>query len=243
VSAVTTALTVDGLVAGYAADLPIVTGMSLTLGLGELVTIIGPNGAGKSTLVKAIAGLVRVMDGRVALDGRDITAIAPHRLPQSGVGYVAQTGNIFTTLTIHENLRVAGHTLGRELPERIAEAYDMFPDLKKYRDKRGRVLSGGQRQMLALAMTLLCRPRVILLDEPSAGLSPAIVQNVFRRLRGLADSGLALLMVEQNARAALELSDRGYVMAEGACRIDGPASALLEDPAVAEIYLGKRRVH
>lgn len=235
------ALTVEDLVAGYVADLPIVTGVSMSVALGELVTIIGPNGAGKSTLIKAIAGLVTVMGGRVRLDGADITGIQPHRLPQSGIGYVAQTGNIFTSLTVNENLRVAGHSLGREMPERVAGAYDMFPDLKRYRDKKGRVLSGGQRQMLALGMTLLCRPRVILLDEPSAGLAPAIVQEVFARLRGLADSGLALLMVEQNAHAALELSDRGYVMAEGAGKMEGPAADLLGDPKVAEIYLGKRR--
>jgi len=238
---VSAALTVDDLVAGYVADLPIVTGVSLRLSLGELVTIIGPNGAGKSTLIKAIAGLVTVMGGQVRLDDKDITGIQTHRLPQSGIGYVAQTGNIFTSLTVQENLRVAGHTLGRDLPDRMAEAYDMFPDLKRYRDKKGRVLSGGQRQMLALGMTLLCRPRVILLDEPSAGLAPAIVREVFDRLRGLADSGLALLMVEQNAHAALELSDRGYVLAEGTSRMEGPAAELLGDPRVAEIYLGKRR--
>lgn len=234
-------LAVDDLVAGYVADLPIVTGVSMTLSPGELVTIIGPNGAGKSTLVKAIAGLVTVMGGRVRLEGNDITGIQTHRLPRSGVGYVAQSSNVFTSLTVHENLRVASHTLGAERTERLADAYEMFPDLKRYRDQKGRVLSGGQRQMLALGMALVCRPRVILLDEPSAGLAPAIVQDVFSRLRALADSGLALLMVEQNARAALQLSDRGYVMAEGAAKIEGPANDLLADPKVAEIYLGTRR--
>ncbi|MEM7442634.1 MAG: ABC transporter ATP-binding protein [Pseudomonadota bacterium] len=234
-------LAVNDLVAGYAADLPIVTGVSLTVSPGELVTIIGPNGAGKSTLIKAMAGLVTVMGGRVELDGGDITGIQTHKLPSSGIGYVAQSANIFTTLTVQENFRASGHTLGRDMHDRIAEAYEIFPDLAPYKDKKGRVLSGGQRQMLALGMTLLCRPRVILLDEPSAGLAPAIVQDVFARLRGLADSGLALLMVEQNAHAALELSDRGYVMAEGAVKIEGGANDLLEDPQVAEIYLGKRR--
>ncbi len=234
-------LEVRAIVAGYVADLPIVRGASLEVGAGEVVTLIGPNGAGKSTLLKAIAGLVRVSAGAVRLAGRDITGLPTHALARAGVAYVPQTENIFTTLTVRENLLAGGHTVGPELPQRIERAYAAFPDLAERRAARGRVLSGGQRQMLAIARALLIEPAAILLDEATAGLAPRVAADLFARLRGLAGQGMAILMVEQNARAALRASDRGYVLSEGEMRISGPAADLLANPAVGEIYLGGRR--
>lgn len=234
-------LTVAQLVAGYQADLPIVNSVSMHVAEQEIVTIIGPNGAGKSTLIKAIAGLVPISSGEVTHRGRPITHQPAHELIHSGIAYVPQNANIFTTLSVHQNLCLAAYTLGAERRERIASAYAMFPDLAAKRRQKGRVLSGGQRQMLALAMALISAPGLIMMDEPTAGLAPRIINEVFQRIRALVDDGIAVLLVEQNARAALALSDRAYVLAEGRNQIDGPARALLENRQVREIYLGTRR--
>jgi ABC-type branched-subunit amino acid transport system ATPase component len=235
-------LAVEGVVAGYRPDLPIVRDMSIGVSEGELVTIIGPNGAGKSTLVKAIAGLVRVSAGRVALAGRDITNIETHRMAQARVAYVPQSANVFTTLTIEDNLKVGGTSLAKaDLPARIAAAYEAFPDLAPYRRDRAGVLSGGQRQMLAIARALVTRPRLLMLDEPSAGLAPAMVGGVFKRLKSLVEDGIAILMVEQNARAAMQISQRTYVLAEGRNRLEGASADLLADPEVIATYLGTGR--
>jgi len=236
-------LTAHNVVAGYKPGLPIVHGVSVDVSPGEIVTIIGPNGAGKSTFLKAIAGLVRFESGTVTLAGQDISGKPAHDLVASGVGYVPQTGNIFTTLTIHENLMVGGHVLGGELKQRVARAYERFPVLAQRRGAKGRVLSGGQRQMLAVARALMTDPKVIMLDEPTAGLAPMVVAEVFADLRKLAESGVAVLMVEQNAKAALRISDRGYVLAEGHNRMSGKAADLLADPAVGEAFLGGKRGH
>ena len=203
-----------------------------------LTGLVGPNGAGKSTFLKAIAGLIAPESGTVSLGGRDITALPAHKIVGTGIGYVPQTANVFTTLTIHENLRVGGHTLRGELAARLERAYALFPVLAEKRKQPGRALSGGQRQMLAIARALMTEPKLVLLDEPTAGLAPQVVGEVFRQLRRLADSGVAVLMVEQNAKAALAVSDRAYVLAEGRNRIAGRAADLLNDPAVAEAFLG-----
>lgn len=231
------------LVAGYRPDLPILNGASLSVGEREIVTVIGPNGAGKSTLIKAVAGLITISAGTVMVCGEDITGRAPHRMVSAGISYVPQTGNIFTTLSVRQNLVLAAHTLvsRRDIRERVEQAFEQFPDLAAKQRDKGRTLSGGQRQMLALAMALMTRPGLVMLDEPTAGLAPRIVDDVLRRLRELADGGVAVLLVEQNAKAALAVSDRGYVLAEGRNQLDGPATSLLADPAVAEIYLGQRR--
>ena len=234
-------LEVRDVVAGYVRGLPVVHGASLEVAAGEVVTVIGPNGAGKSTLLKAIAGLVHTEAGRITLDGREITRLAPHEVVRAGVGYVPQTGNVFTTLTIHENLKVGGHLLRAELAERLERAYAQFPVLAEKRRARARTLSGGQRQMLAMARALMTDPRLLMLDEPTAGLAPKVVDEVFAQLRALAQGGVAVLMVEQRARAALAISDRGYVLAEGRNRIEGPARALLDNPEVAAAFLGGRR--
>jgi branched-chain amino acid transport system ATP-binding protein len=238
---VTAVLEARDVVAGYVPDLPIVRGVSLHVAAGEVVTIIGPNGAGKSTLLRAIAGLVPVSAGAVRLRGRDITGLPTHELTAAGVGYVPQTGNVFTTLTVHENLLVGGYRMAGERAGRLEAVYARFPDLAARRREPGRVLSGGQRQMLAIARALAIEPTVLLLDEATAGLAPRAAAEVFGRVRDLAGRGVAVLMVEQNARAALEASDRGYVLSDGAARLQGPARGLLGDPAIAEIYLGGRR--
>lgn len=229
------------LVAGYVPGMPILHGVSLHVAAGEIVTVIGPNGAGKSTLVKAIAGLVPVEGGSVRLRDREITGLPTHELVAVGVAYLPQTANIFTTLTVHENLLVAGHRLGRDLTRRIERVYALFPELAARRKARGAVLSGGQRQTLALARALVIEPAAIMLDEATAGLAPRVAAEVFARLRELARQGVAVLMVEQNARAALQASDRGYVLADGTNRLSGPARDLLADPAIGQIYLGGDR--
>jgi ABC-type branched-subunit amino acid transport system ATPase component len=234
-------LVASEVIAGYVRGLPIVHGASLRVAPREIVTVIGPNGAGKSTLLKAIAGLVLVEGGRIALAGRELTALAPHEIVRAGIGYVPQTGNVFTTLTIHENLKVGGHLLRGEMSARLERAYAQFPALAEKRGDRARTLSGGQRQMLAIARALMTDPGLLMLDEPTAGLAPRVVEDVFRQLRALAESGVAVLMVEQNARAALRISDRGYVMAEGRNRLEGPAAELLENPEMAALFLGGRR--
>jgi branched-chain amino acid transport system ATP-binding protein len=233
-------LTVEAVTAGYQPDLPIITDVGLTVAPGELVTIIGPNGAGKSTLIKAIAGLLRITGGRVLMAGEDIANRPTHRMAEAGIAYVPQSENIFASLTVDENLRVGAHVLDRGAARAaIAQAYRGFPDLLPYRTRRAGVLSGGQRQMLAVARALLTAPRLIMLDEPSAGLAPKVVEAVFTSLSALARSGVAVLMVEQNAKAAMAISDRTYVLAEGRNRLDGRSADLIGDPAVAEIYLGR----
>ena len=235
-------LEASDIVAGYVPDMPILHGVSVQVGGGEVVSIIGPNGAGKSTLIKAIAGLVHVTSGMVRLEGRDITGVAAHKLAGEGVGFVPQTGNVFATLTIQENLVMGGAPLGRAVADqRIEEIYAMYPILAEKRREKAGVLSGGQRQILAVARALLTKPRLMLLDEPTAGLSPKAAAELFEVVRDLADKGAAVLMVEQNAKAALRQSDRGYVLAEGQNRIDGPAEDLLADEEIGEIFLGMRR--
>ena len=228
-------------VAGYVPNLPILNGVSVHVSAGEIVTIIGPNGAGKSTLIKAIAGLLNVSGGEVLLDGKNITNIPAHKLAAEGVGYVPQTGNVFATLSIHENLVMGGAPLPKERAiKQIEKIYALYPILKERMREKAGVLSGGQRQILAVARALLTQPRLILLDEPTAGLSPMAANELFALIRDLVKNGATVLMVEQNAKAALRISDRGYVMAEGQNRIDGAAHALLEDEKIGEIFLGKR---
>jgi len=238
-------LVVDRLVAGYVRGLPIVHGVSITVAPREVVTVIGPNGAGKSTLLKAIVGLVEVESGRITLSGRDITGQPTHEVVQAGVGFVPQTGNVFTTLTVAENLRAGAHLLHGQgkalLGERMERAYAMFPVLGEKRHERARTLSGGQRQMLAMARAMMTEPALVVLDEPTAGLSPLLVDEVFTRVRGLAAQGVAVLMVEQNAKGALRRSDRAYVLAEGRNRIEGAAESLLDNPEVSAAFLGGHR--
>jgi ABC-type branched-subunit amino acid transport system ATPase component len=237
----TAALAVNRLTAGYLRDLPILREVSISVAPQSLTVIIGPNGAGKSTLIKAIAGLVPVSAGRVLLGGREITGIRPDQMGGLGLAYVPQTDNIFRHLTIAENLAL----VLRRHPDRdarLADLYARFPPLAEKARNRAAVLSGGQRKMLAVAMALARQPRIMLMDEPSAGLSPRIVAEVLDLARGLTSQGVSILLVEQNVKQALRVGDHCYILAEGRNQIDGPAAEILADPAVAAIYLGGRRV-
>jgi len=235
-------LQVKDLVAGYIRDLPILHGVSVYVDRGEIVTIIGPNGAGKSTLIKAVAGLVSVSQGSIELNGKNIVNVPAYQRATQGVGYVPQTGNVFTTLSIHENLIMGSASPLRGKAERRTEDLcEIYPVLKSRRREKAGVLSGGQRQILAVARALLTQPDLILLDEPTAGLSPKAAAELFALIRDLSRDGVAVLIVEQNAKAALRNSDRGYVLAEGENRIDGAAHTLLADKEIGEIFLGMRR--
>ena len=236
------ALSTQALVAGYERDLPIVRGIDFAINTGELVVVLGPNGAGKSTLVKAISGLVSIHSGTVRLGDRDVTAVPAHEKVRQGLAFVPQTENIFTTLSINENLLVAANILPKEArSRRIADLYRMFPDLAARPSLKAGQLSGGQRQMLAVARALIVAPSVLILDEPSAGLSPKIATEVFRTLKAINQTGVAILLVEQNVKAALAIAQRGVILVDGKLRHEGPAATLAGDPIVAELYLGAHR--
>ncbi len=236
------ALEARGIVAGYIKGLPILSDVSVTAREAAITVIIGPNGAGKSTLIKAIAGLVPVSSGQVRLAGQDITNPRPDTLGRMGIAYVPQSDNIFRSLTIRQNLDLVLRHAGSDATARRDELMQQFPDLaEKQRDKAG-TLSGGQRQFLAVAMALAVKPRVILMDEPSAGLSPRASQEVLEHARVLADGGVTILLVEQNVKQALRLSDHAYILADGRNQINGPAAELLDDPVVGQIYLGGKRM-
>ena len=234
-------LSTDALVAGYERDLPIVRGVDFSVRRGELVVVLGPNGAGKSTFVKAIAGLVPIHSGAVMLDGSDVTAVPTHQKVRHGLAFVPQTENIFATLSIHDNLLVAAQILPKDIrARRVADLYAMFPDLAVKPARRAGALSGGQRQMLAVARALIVEPSVLILDEPSAGLSPKIVFDVFERLKAINTTGVTIILVEQNVKAALAIADRAVILVEGQLRHEGKAAGLMDDPLIAELYLGAR---
>ena len=233
-------LTVNRLEAGYEPGLSIVKGASIHAGRGEIVVILGPNGAGKSSLIKAIAGLVPVTCGSVMLAGEDITAVPAHMKIRKGLAFVPQTENVFPLMSVEENLAVAAGVL-RAPAAHIEEMFALFPDLARQRRLAAGSLSGGQRQMLACARALIVKPGVLMLDEPSAGLSPKFVEQVFARLVEIRASGVTIVLVEQNARAALAIGDRAYVLVEGREAHEGPARTLWDDPLIAELYLGHRK--
>lgn len=231
-------LVAEGVVAGYLPGVDILNGVDLVLGEGELVGIIGPNGAGKSTLVKAIFGLVQVSRGLVTLRSEDISNLAAHELVARGVGYVPQRENVFPTLTVEENLRMGLYLRPEAWSERLAAVHALFPILADRSSQRAGLMSGGERQMLAMGRALMMDPSVILLDEPSAGLSPANQDLVFDTVRQIADSGVSIIMVEQNARRCLQIADRGYVLDQGKNAHTGLGHELLHDPKVIDLYLG-----
>lgn len=238
----TAVLRTTGLVAGYERDLPIVRGVDFALGADELVVVLGPNGAGKSTFVKAIAGLVPIHAGTVRLGHTDTTHVPAHEKIRHGLAFVPQTENVFATLSIADNLRLAADILpAATRAQRIDALYAMFPDLADRNGRRAGALSGGQRQMLAIARALIVEPSVLILDEPSAGLSPKVVGEVFAQLRAIQQSGVAIVLVEQNVKAALAVADRAVILVEGQIRHEGTAAGLADDPLVAELYLGARR--
>ena len=225
------------IVAGYG-ETQILHGVSLVVNEGEIVTIIGPNGCGKSTFMKAVVGLVQVRTGSVTFRGADITDYSPERVVRAGLCYVPQSANVFPSLSIRKNLEMGAFIRGDDGETRIAEMFELFPDLARRPKAHAGSLSGGQRQMLALARALMLDPVLLLLDEPSAGLSPAIRGTLFERIRDINATGVALLLVEQQAREALQLSDRGYVLSGGENRLEDRGPVLLDHPEVARLYLG-----
>jgi branched-chain amino acid transport system ATP-binding protein len=225
-------------VAGYLPGIDILNGCDVDVAPGELVGIIGPNGAGKSTLLKAIFGLVHVRSGTVRMHGEDITKLRAHELVRRGVGYVPQVRNVFPTLTVEDNLRMGSYLKRRDFGRRRDELIALLPRLCERLHQRAGLLSGGERQMLAMARALMSEPTVLLLDEPSAGLSPMMQDDVFDRIAGINEAGVSVLMVEQNARRCLEIAHRGYVLDQGRNAYEGTGDALLADPKVIELYLG-----
>ena len=238
-----TLLEVKQVSAGYPGGLDILNGVSLAIERGQTCCIIGPNGAGKSTLLKTICGLLRPRAGTIALAGQRIDRLRPDQILARGICFVPQDRSLFPDMSVAENLQMGGYTLRdrRKLAERIAAVFGMFPVLSDRRAQHARALSGGQQQMLAMARALLLDPEVILLDEPSIGLAPQIVQQVFDAVARLRAAGKTIVMVEQNARKGLECADRGCVLDLGRTRLEGPAAGMLADPEIEELYLGKRR--
>jgi neutral amino acid transport system ATP-binding protein len=233
-------LATEDLVAGYVPEVDILTGVSITVEEGEVVTVIGPNGAGKSTLVKAIFGLLDPRRGRVLFRGDEISGLKPHTITRRGLSYVPQLDNVFPSLTVRENLEMGALDPGRA-DERIAQLFGLFPRLGERPRQAAGSMSGGERQMVAMARALMADPQLLLLDEPSAGLAPAFVTAVFAKIEEINSTGVTIVMVEQNARRALGMSDRGYVLETGANRFEGRARELLENEEVVRLYLGGGR--
>jgi branched-chain amino acid transport system ATP-binding protein len=231
-------LSATELVAGYIPEVNILNGCNLVVSQGEFVGIIGPNGAGKSTFLKAVLGLCSVRSGQVLLEGGDITGLKAHQLVSRGVGYVPQTKNVFQSLTVVENLEMGCFLRPKVFRERFEYVTGLFPRLLERRNSRAGSLSGGERQMVAMSRALMLEPKLLLLDEPSAGLSPHLQDEVFLNCRAINQSGVAILMVEQNARRCLQVVDRGYVLDQGRNAYTGTGRELLADPAVIELYLG-----
>ncbi len=226
------------LVAGYLPEVNILNGCNVHVAQGELVGIIGPNGAGKSTLIKAMFGLVPVRDGKVLLHGDDITSMPAHKLVSKGVGYVPQNDNVFPSLTIEENLQMGIYLRPKEYTKRYQAVTELFPLLDQRKGQKCSSLSGGERQVVAMGRALMTDPEVLFLDEPSAGLSPMMQDTVFESVEAINQSGVSILMVEQNARRCLEICDRGYVLDQGRDAYTGTGRELLDDPKVIELYLG-----
>jgi branched-chain amino acid transport system ATP-binding protein len=225
-------------VAGYVPEVNILNGMNLSMAHGEFVGIIGPNGAGKSTFLKAVLGLVTVRSGTVLLEGDDITGRKAHELVARGVGFVPQTANVFPSLTVTENLEMGCYLKPARFREQADYVYSLFPRLRERAAQRAGSLSGGERQMVAMGRALMLDPKLLLLDEPSAGLSPILQDQVFLQCKQINDTGVAILMVEQNARRCLQVCDRGYVLDQGQNAYTGTGRELLGDPKVIELYLG-----
>ena len=229
----------NGIAAGYVKGLNILQGVDLVVSEGEIVSIIGPNGAGKSTLLKAIMGLLNISAGRFFIEGVEKKNLPTHKIVNEGVGYVPQVENVFPSLTIEENLEMGSWSLGKKGKQSIEKLFQDFPLLNERRKEKAGNLSGGQRQILALARALVTSPKLLLLDEPSAGLSPLAIDDVFKTIKEINEKGVPILLVEQNAKRALKFSDRGYVLDQGRNAYQGTGKDLLDDPRVVDLYLGK----
>jgi len=235
----TALLTVEGVVGGYGAADEILKGITVSLPPGRMAAIVGPNGAGKSTLLKAVAGILRLKAGSISLEGAPLTGLPPRAIAAKGVAFVPQEANIFASLTVRENLEMGGYLEPRaRVAERVAALFARFPILAEKRRRAARTLSGGQRQILAMAMALMVQPKLLLLDEPSAGLSPKAAEFLFDSIAAIHAEGTAILMVEQNALEALAIAEEGIVLVDGKVARTGEARALAADPEVRRLFLG-----
>ena len=232
-----TVLSIDNLSGGYG-EADIIHGISLEINAGEIVVVIGPNGAGKSTAMKAVFGLLRLSGGSIHLAGEEITNMDPAEVVNKGVCYVPQTNNVFPTLTVHENLEMGAYIRKDDFRTRLGEIYEMFPPLAEKKKQAAGELSGGQRQMVAMGKALMLEPTLLMLDEPTAGLSPLYRNEIFQIIRQINDSGVPILMVEQNAKQSLAVASRGYVLVDGQNRTTGKGTDLLNDPEIAKMFLG-----
>lgn len=231
-------LSVDKIVCGYGAADEILKGADLQVAPREMVAIIGPNGAGKSTLLKSVAGLLRLKSGKITLDGTDISTLPTRDRARLGIAFVPQEANVFPTMSVRENLEMGGFLDPAHTKSRIDAAFARFPMLAEKRRQAARTLSGGQRQILAMAMALMVAPRLLLLDEPSAGLSPKAAEDLFTRIAAIHAEGTAIAMVEQNAREALMIADRGLVLVDGRSAHEGPARDMADNPDIRRLFLG-----
>jgi len=232
-----TALVGTAMTGGYGgAD--ILKGCTISVESGEIAVIVGPNGAGKSTAMKAMFGMLDLRAGSVLLNGEDITSLPPQHRVQRGMGFVPQTQNVFTSMTVEENLEMGGFIRGDDFSDTIEEIYNLFPVLREKRAQPAGELSGGQRQQVAVGRALMTQPKVLMLDEPTAGVSPIVMDELFDRIIDVARTGVAILMVEQNAKQALAIADRGYVLVQGENRYTDSGAALLANPDVRRAFLG-----
>lgn len=227
----------DKMTGGYGA-VDILQGCTIAVERGEIAVIVGPNGAGKSTAMKAVFGMLNLRGGAVRLGGEDITKLSPQARVRKGMGFVPQTSNIFTTMTVEENLEMGAFIRTDEIADTMAQVYDLFPILKQKRHQAAGELSGGQRQQVAVGRALMTQPQVLMLDEPTAGVSPIVMDELFDRIIEIARTGISILMVEQNARQALEIADKGYVLVQGGNRFMGTGAELLANPDVRRSFLG-----
>ncbi len=232
-----TILKTEGITAGYT-KVDILHEVNIRVKSGEIVSVIGPNGAGKSTLLKTIFGILNPREGNVTLKNEDITGLKPDKIARKGISYVPQVDNIFPSMTIQENLDMGAFIRNDDYSQRLDEIYDLFPILKERRKQKAGQLSGGQRQMVAMGRALMVDPRVLLLDEPSAGLSPILVSDIFEKITEINETGVSIIIVEQNAREALKMANHGYVLAMGKNVLDDKGDALLANEEVGRLYLG-----
>lgn len=228
----------DGMTAGYGNGPDILHDCTIAVDRGQIAVIVGPNGAGKSTGMKAVFGMLNMRKGHVRLDGEDITDLSPQDRVAKGMGFVPQTSNIFTSMTVEENLEMGAFIRTDDFSDTMAQVYDLFPILKEKRRQAAGELSGGQRQQVAVGRALMTQPKVLMLDEPTAGVSPIVMDELFDRIIEVARTGIPILMVEQNARQALEIADKGYVLVQGANAYTGTGKELLADPEVRKSFLG-----
>lgn len=230
-------LVAENMVGGYGNTM-ILNGCNLTVGRGEIAVIVGPNGAGKSTAMKAVFGMLNLSSGKVLLDGRDITGLSPQERVAAGMGFVPQTHNIFTSMSVEENLEMGGFLRRDDIQPTIDMVYDLFPILADKRHQPAGELSGGQRQQVAVGRALMTKPQLLMLDEPTAGVSPIVMDELFDRIIAIANTGISILMVEQNARQALEIAHTGYVLVQGANAYTDTGAALMANPEVRRTFLG-----